>query len=267
MREARYFYVPGAATAGELPADEAAHALRVLRLRSGDEIFLIDGEGSFHRAVVTLSAAKRCTYKISETLPQAKPWHAHIHIAVAPTKMIDRTEWLAEKATEMGIDELTMLDCTFSERKTIRTDRIERIVTAAVKQSRKAWMPIVNGMTDFRLFVGEPRPGRKFIAHCYEEIPRADLATELGIGRRHIESTQSAAPEEAGEPHAATESPGDITVMIGPEGDFSADEVRMAISCGYTPVSLGASRLRTETAALYAAMLAQTANRVVNDKY
>lgn len=267
MRETRYFYVPGAATAGELSADEAAHALRVLRLHSGDEIFLIDGEGTFHRAVVTLAAAKRCTYEISETLPQAKPWHAHIHIAVAPTKMIDRTEWLAEKATEMGIDELTMLDCAFSERRTIRVDRLEKIVVAAMKQSRKAWKPIVNGMTAFSLFVKTPRPGRKFIAHCYEEIPRKELISELGIGRLYTESAQAAAAREVNEPHHATENLDDITVMIGPEGDFSADEVRMAICCGYIPVSLGASRLRTETAALYATMLAQTANKVINDKY
>lgn len=265
MKEARYFYVPGAATAGELPADEAAHALRVLRLHNGDEIYLIDGEGTFYRAVVTEAATKRCAYKISETLPQTKPWHAHIHIAMAPVKMIDRTEWLAEKATEMGIDELTMLNCTLSERKTIRVDRLERIIVAAMKQSRKAWMPVVNGMTDFNLFVTTPRAGRKFIAHCREDIPRTDLAAELGIGKRHTRSAESPVQERVKPPQAEDRSPEDITVMIGPEGDFSAGEVRLAIDCGYTPVSLGASRLRTETAALYATMLAQTANRIMND--
>lgn len=240
MKEARYFYVPGAADTNELPAEEATHATRVLRLKSGDEMFLQDGDGTFYRAEVTLAATKHCLYEIKETMPQEKTWDGNICIAMAPTKMIDRTEWFAEKATEIGVDSLAFLNCKFSERKAMRTDRIDKIVVSAMKQSRKAWKPLVTPLTPFKDFVGEERAGLKFIAHCYNEIESKDLFTLL----QEREDTK-----------------GDITVLIGPEGDFSADEVKFAISKGYIPVSLGKSRLRTETAALYAAMAAQLANR------
>ena len=117
MKEVRYFYVPEAATQVELPAEEATHALRVLRLKGGDEIFLMDGEGSFYRAEVTAASSKRCLYEIKETMPQKRAWKGHIHLAIAPTKMMERIEWMAEKATEIGFDELSFLNCQFSERK------------------------------------------------------------------------------------------------------------------------------------------------------
>lgn len=254
MKEARYFYVPdiGRGVPLRLPDEEATHALRVLRLKTGDEIFLMDGRGMFYRAVITLASGRQCLYEIHESLEQQRPWRGHIHIAMAPTKMMDRTEWMAEKATEIGMDELSMLDCAFSERRVLRTDRIERVVIAAMKQSRKAWKPMVNGMTSFRDFVTTPRAGRKFIAHCYEEIARTDLTAELGIAGVRRETAGESLPDE----HRSTE---DITIMIGPEGDFSIDEVRLAIDHGFTSVSLGTSRLRTETAALYATMMAQLA--------
>ena len=166
MKETRYFYVPGAADAMELPADEAAHATRVLRLNGGDEMFLMDGEGRFYRAEVTMASAKHCMYRINEVIEKEKDWHARIHLAIAPTKMSDRMEWMTEKITEIGFDELTFLNCAFSERKTIRTDRMERIVVSAVKQSRKSWKPIVNPMTFFSDFVSRPISGRRYIAHC-----------------------------------------------------------------------------------------------------
>ena len=118
MKEARYFFVPDAGQRDELPPDEAAHALRVLRLQAGDEMFLMDGTGCFFRAEVALATAKRCTYDIIETLPQDKAWTGHIHVAVAPTKVTDRMEWFAEKATEVGVDEFSFIKCKFSERKT-----------------------------------------------------------------------------------------------------------------------------------------------------
>lgn len=239
MKEARYFYVPDAANQTELPQDEAVHALRVLRLKEGDEIFLMDGEGAFFRAVVAMTNSKHCLYKILETLPQEKTWRGRIHLAIAPTKNIDRIEWLAEKATEVGFDEISFLDCQFSERRQLREDRIEKIVVAAMKQSRKAWLPKVNALVPFRKFVEMPREGRKFIAHCYEEIGRQELFPLL-----------SQTPE--------TE---DVTVLVGPEGDFSIDEVRLAMENGFESVSLGASRLRTETAGLVAVMMA---NLVLN---
>lgn len=242
MKETRFFYVPDAGTQTELPLEEAMHALRVLRLKSGDEMFLMDGSGVFYRAVVTIAATKRCMYQIEETLPQEKTWLGNIHIVVAPTKMMDRIEWFCEKATELGVDEMSFINCKFSERKVMRTVRLEKIVVSAVKQSRKPWKPALNSMVPFRDFINVERPGRKFIAHCYEEIERKDFFS--------LVSTMSQTEAEEG-----------ITVLIGPEGDFSIDEVRMAMKHGYEPISLGASRLRTETAAISATVLAQLALR------
>lgn len=239
MKETRYFYVPDAAEQSELPMEEAMHALRVLRLKSGDEMVLMDGNGTFYLAEVTIAATKRCMYEIKQTMPQEKSWGGKIHLAIAPTKMMDRVEWLAEKITEIGFDEMSFLNCKFSERKVMRTVRLDKIVVAAVKQSRKAWKPVLNQMIQFKEFVSQPRTGRKFIAHCYEEIERKDLFDEL----KQI-------PDDE-----------DITVMVGPEGDFSIDEVKLAIKNGYESISLGKSRLRTETAGLAAVMMAQLALR------
>lgn len=242
MKEVRFFYVPDAAEQTELPVDEAMHALRVLRLKSGDEIFLMDGVGNFYRAEVTLSATKHCMYEIKEVLPQEKTWRKNIHIAVAPTKMIDRMEWFCEKATEVGLDEISFLNSKFSERKVLRNVRLEKIVVSAVKQSRKPWKPELNPIISFDEFVKQPREGRKFIAHCHEEIERKDLFTEIY------------AP-------SGTKTGEDITILIGPEGDFSVDEVRKAMEQGYESISLGNSRLRTETAALSAVFMANLALR------
>jgi len=239
MKEARYFYAPDVAVKGELSEDEAKHATRVLRLREGDEIFLIDGKGTFFRAEVTLTSPSRCMYEIRERITAEREWHGRIHLAIAPTKMSDRMEWLAEKATEVGFDELTLLDCKFSERRTLRKDRLDRIVLAAVKQSRKAWLPVVNEMTAFETFVQQPLAGRKYIAHCYDEIERKDFFESITQFSLHS----------------------DITVMVGPEGDFSIDEVRLALDNGFESVTLGSSRLRTETAGLAAVMMSQLSLR------
>ena len=233
MKEARYFFVPDAAHQTELPADEAMHALRVLRLKGGDEIFLMDGVGNYYRAQVTIAATHHCYYEILEHLPQEPEWTGHLHLAIAPTKMMDRMEWFAEKATEIGVDEISFLNCKFSERRLLKMPRMEKIVISAVKQSHKAWNPVLHEMMPFKDFIRQPREGRKFIAHCYDQIPRTYLFDEL---------RQSAAPEE-------------LTVMIGPEGDFSLDEVQDAIAAGYQSVHLGTSRLRTETAGLSAVMM------------
>ena len=235
MKETRYFYVPDAAHQSELPTDEATHATRVLRLKSGDEMFLMDGAGTFYRAEVTLVSNKKCLYEIRERMPQEKTWNGNIHLAIAPTKMTDRIEWLVEKATEIGFDDITFLNCRFSERKVLRIDRIEKIVVSAMKQSRKPWIPQVHEMMAFTDFVKANHTGKKYIAHCYEEIVRNDLLDEL----------------------LSMNTPNDITVMIGPEGDFSIDEVELAMSHGFESISLGNSRLRTETAGLSAVMMAQ----------
>lgn len=209
-----------------MPEEEALHCVRTLRLGIGDEITLTDGKGCFYKAQITLSTNKRCLFSINETIFQEPLWPCHIHIAMAPTKNMDRNEWLAEKATEIGIDELSFLNCRFSERKTIKTERVEKIIISAMKQSLKARLPKLNEMMDFNRFIAQEFKGKKYIAHCHEGIkqPLKDLV-------------------KRGE---------DALVMIGPEGDFSKEEVKKAIECGFVPVSLGKSRLRTETAALVA---------------
>lgn len=240
MKEARYFYVPNATEHNELPTDEAIHAIRVLRLKIGDDIFLIDGKGSFYEAVVTLANSKHCLYKITQTLVQNKTWKGHIHLAIAPTKDISRIEWLVEKATEIGFDEISFLNCQFSERKNLRVDRIERIVISAMKQSRKAWKPIVNNMLSFEDFMQKEVTGQKFICHCYNEIEKTDFFSNIN---------NSGLFE-------------DITVLIGPEGDFSINEVYQALQQQYKSTTLGNSRLRTETAGLAAVLMANLVNRI-----
>ena len=237
MKETRFFYAPNAATATELPEDEATHAMRVVRLKSGDEMMLIDGRGGLYRAEVTTTAPHHCCYHIVESMPQKPQWQGHFHLAIAPTKMIDRMEWLLEKATEIGFDEVSLLDCKFSERKTVKPERLERIIVAAAKQSHKAWLPKLNPMVAFKDFVAAHPEGHRYIAHCYDEYAKVDLFDQL----------RSLPPTE------------DATVLIGPEGDFSTDEVEMAMANGFTSVSLGSSRLRTETAGLAAVMMFQLA--------
>ena len=243
MKEARYFYVPDAASQTELPPDEAMHALRVLRLKADDELFLMDGVGNYYRARITIAATHHCYYEILETLPQQPQWLGHIHLAIAPTKMLDRIEWLLEKATEIGVDEVSFLNCKFSERRILKSIRLDKIVISAMKQSRKAWKPVVNELMSFKRFIEQPLPGRKFIAHCYEEIPRTSLFDEL----RQMTLTGT--------------SDDDVTVLVGPEGDFSIDEVQMAMDAGYVSIHLGESRLRTETAGLAAVMMTQLSRK------
>lgn len=239
MKESRYFYVPHAAQQKELPTEEALHATRVLRLKEGDEIFLMDGEGSFFKACITLSAPHHCCYEILERQSQEPQWEGHLHLAIAPTKMIERMEWMVEKATEVGVDEMSFLNCAFSERKVVKLPRLEKIVMSAVKQSHKGWKPVLNEMEPFKTFITQPRKGRKYIAHCYEEVDRLNLFDEL---RKPSEEK-------------------DVTVLIGPEGDFSIEEVKLAVANGYQSVDLGKSRLRTETAGLSAVMMMQLAQQ------
>ena len=242
MKETRFFFVPDARNRVELPQDEANHATRVLRLAEGDDFFIMDGEGYFFRAKITVATNHRCLYKIIDIMPQERAWEGHIHLAMAPTKLNDRTEWFAEKATEIGLDELSFLDCKFSERRVIKCERIDKILISAVKQSHKARKPILNEMTPFERFVQQERKGDKFICHCYnqEDIGEGEEKPLLmDVLRRGVETT----------------------VMVGPEGDFSIDEVRLALKNGYRSVSLGTSRLRTETAALVAVHMMQLKNQ------
>lgn len=220
------FFTPDIDHSNALPEEEASHAIRVLRLHPGDEVMLTDGKGCFYKAEINVCDKKHCLVNILEKQPQSPLWKNHIHLAIAPTKNMDRMEWLAEKATEIGLDEITFLDCRYSERKVIKTERIEKILVSAIKQSLKARLPLLHRMTDFAQFVSQPFSGQKFIAHCYKN-ERQELKDIIQPGE-------------------------DAVVLIGPEGDFSEEEVSLALSHGFIPISLGPSRLRTETAALVA---------------
>lgn len=234
MKEERYFYVPNAIQTDTLPTEEAQHAIRVLRLKEGDPIKLMDGQGVFYTANITLAAPHHCHYEIIDSTPQKQTWNGHIHLAIAPTKDMGRMEWMIEKATEVGFDEITFIRSQFSERQVIKMERVEKIIIAAMKQSRKPWKPIINPMTSFSSFINQHTKDSRYICHCYSEIERKDFFNSI---------IQQNAQE--------------IIIMIGPEGDFSIDEVRLAIEQGYQSSTLGESRLRTETAGLSAVMMAQ----------
>ncbi len=227
MKETHHFYDPY--LCGTLSADEAQHALRVLRLGVGEQIHIVDGQGHLCLAEVTKKGKQSLDYRIVETRECPRQWRGHLHIALAPTKQAERTEWAVEKATEIGFDELTFLSCANSERSRVNMERVERIVISAMKQSHSAWKPRVNGVTDFLSFVQAERAGGRFICHCHE-------------GEKPLLLSMLDKEEDA-------------TVLIGPEGDFSEDEVKVALQHGFRPASLGHSRLRTETAALVAVHL------------
>jgi 16S rRNA (uracil1498-N3)-methyltransferase len=199
----------------------------VLRKNIGDEILLTDGKGSFFKASITNPHPKRCEFEIIETFERPNPWNFFIEIAVAPTKNMDRMEWFVEKATEIGIDKVTLLCCRFSERKDVKKARLDKIAVSAMKQSQKAIVPEITEMTEFKKFVTRPFDGRKFIAHCEEQSDKRLLKDIYKAGENAL-------------------------VLIGPEGDFSPEEIEMALANGFEPISLGESRLRTETAALFA---------------
>ena len=220
------FYCPDIQTDMELPEEEAGHCIRVLRMKEGDRLRLTDGKGSFYDAVISAVSGKRCMVHIEGIEEQVPLWNGHLHIAVAPTKLMDRNEWFVEKAVEIGVDEITFLKTDHSERDVIKMERIEKIAVSAMKQSQKATLPILNGMTSFKSFVGRAFEGDRFIAHC-EPGSKVNLKDVVVPGH-------------------------DALVLIGPEGDFSPAEIDMALKAGFKPVSLGPSRLRTETAALVA---------------
>jgi 16S rRNA (uracil1498-N3)-methyltransferase len=240
MKETRFFFVPEADMLTELPSDEATHAIKVLRLKEGDLMMLMDGKGCFYQAEVTLTANHHCAYRIIEKLQQQRQWQGRVHLAIAPTKMNERMEWMAEKATEVGIDKLTFLNCQFSERRNLKTERIERIIVSAVKQSHKAYMPDIQELTPFDKFIVQHPHGHRFIAHCYNEVERVNLFDQL----------------------CQLDSNADVLVLVGPEGDFSIDEVKRAVAAGFVSVNLGDSRLRTETAGLSAVMMMQLAKQI-----
>lgn len=220
------FYTPDIAEHHFLSEEESQHCVRVLRYTRGDEILLTDGKGCTYTARITNPHPKHCEFEITAQEQQRKAHDFHLHIAIAPTKNIERLEWMVEKCTEIGVDEITPLLCRFSERKQIRCDRLEKIVLSAAKQSLTPYLPRLNPLTDYDTFVRQATEETKFIAHCYKEDKR-ELKDELQRGKS-------------------------VVVLIGPEGDFSEQEVEQALSLGFCPVSLGNTRLRTETAGVVA---------------
>ncbi|MDR0507028.1 MAG: 16S rRNA (uracil(1498)-N(3))-methyltransferase [Dysgonamonadaceae bacterium] len=220
------FYAPDILINLELPQQESRHCVRVLRQQKGDNILITNGKGLLFKAAIVKPDPECCKIEILETINKPPHWKDKIEIAMSPTKDIARTEWFAEKATEIGIDKISFLKTRFSERKEIKTDRINRILISAMKQSFKTVLPEVQEMTGFERFVKQKFEGQKFIAHCYD------------CEKKLLSET--------------IDKDGNILVLIGPEGDFSREEVALAIENGFTPVSLGESRLRSETAALTA---------------
>ncbi len=217
-----------------LDHDESGHCIRVLRHRAGDEISVIDGRGTLHKCRITSDSHKGVEAVVVESVSD---WGSHpykLHLAVCPTKNNDRFEWFAEKACEMGFDELSPVIGDHSERRVLKTARVEKILVSAAKQSLKAAVPVVNEPVSVKEFIAAnaAKNGLKMIAYCFddERVPRRSIKDVLN----GYDGT-------------------DVTVMIGPEGDFSHEEAELALQAGFIPVHLGASRLRTETAAISAA--------------
>ena len=208
-----------------LPEDESKHAVRVLRLSEGDAVVLVNGRGGMFGAEVADANPKRCQLRVVHE-EQVSPRSFQVHLAVAPTKNLDRMEWLVEKATEIGVDTITFLRCARSERRDLKLERLEKIAVSALKQSGQAWLPQLTELTDYARFLPTAEPANTFIAH-------------LEDGERTPLSRVAAA--EAG-----------CCILIGPEGDFTPQEIEAAFALGIRPVTLGSSRLRTETAALAA---------------
>ena len=221
------FYTPElSGNSYSLDESESKHCIRVLRLEQGHEIILVDGRGGFFTAQIVDPNPKRCTVKVIKSESNFGLRSFQVHIAIAPTKNIERIEWFLEKATEIGINQITPLLCRFSERKDIKNDRLEKVMVSAMKQSLKAYLPHLNPLTKFNDFISQPFEGQKFIAHC--DVQHRDLLKKMII------------------PHQ------NYLILIGPEGDFSTEEINIAIEAGFLPVSLGDSRLRTETAGVVA---------------
>jgi len=228
----KLFFHPNPIAESQLTEEESLHAIKVLRLKELDLIHLMDGKGNLFEAEIRKANAKKCEFAVLNTKTEVKKRNYRLHVAVSPTKNIDRIEWFIEKAVEIGIDEISFLLCDHSERKNINQDRIEKIAISAMKQSMNLFLPVLNEMTSFSKFISKSKNETCFIAHLEEG--------DRKLFKKEISSTN------------------DILIMIGPEGDFSKEEIEEALNNHYIPVSLGESRLRTETAALSACFICNT---------
>jgi 16S rRNA (uracil1498-N3)-methyltransferase len=224
IKKMNLFYIPDIhADTAIMNKNESHHCVKVLRMKSGDEIPFFDGKGTLYKGVLKKVHPEACEVSIISKQENYETRPYFLHIAIAPTKNIDRFEWFLEKATEIGIDRITPLVCDHSERRKIRKDRLERVILSATKQSVKARLPVLDDLVSLNEFVNNNLyDGNNFIAHCGEG-ERYELITSV-----------------------STKNP--VMVMIGPEGDFSPQEIELSIKSGLKPVSLGLSRLRTETA-------------------
>lgn len=212
-----------------LDETDSGHCMRVLRMRRGDPVNLTDGKGGFYDGIIESINPRNVTVEITRNEQNYGARDYYLHMAIAPTKNMDRFEWFIEKAVEIGIDEITPLLCHHSERKILRNDRLEKIMISAIKQSVKAYLPVLNIMTGFDQFIKGNIRGNKYIALCSHDV------------RSELIKTQNKLKA--------------FTILIGPEGDFSGKETESALKNGFIPVSLGASRLRTETAGIVACQI------------
>jgi len=207
-------------------SEESKHIVKVLRKKEGDNLSITNGKGYFFEAKILIADARKCKAEITSTTKKHQKAH-WLHLVVAPTKMNDRFEWFLEKATEIGVNEITPIICDHSERKIVKTERMQKVILTAMKQSLQAYLPKLNAPTTFKEFMSSNcKEGLLFIAHCEEE--------------EKVELKRRVAPDK------------DVTILIGPEGDFSSSEIKAAYNSGFLPVSLGENRLRTETAAIFA---------------
>lgn len=230
------FFSPSIRYDSLLPEMESQHCVKVLRMREGDKLTVSDGKGFFYECILVHAHPKRCLVSIQNIVENPKKRDYKLQIAFAPTKQIDRNEWFVEKAVEIGVDVISPILCHYSERKEIKKERLEKIAISAMKQSQQAFLPGIGTLVGFEEFISQPFTGKKFIAHCHA-LPKSLLAQAYKKGE-------------------------DALILIGPEGDFSRDEVEMAISAGFEPVSLGESRLRSETACLAAIHTIHTINHL-----
>jgi len=232
------FYLPDVNNRDEawLPPEEAHHCVAVLRLKKGDRLHLVNGLGTLYEACIIEIYKDRCKVRILSSVASFRKRDYHLHIAVALPKNIDRFEWFLEKVTETGIDEITPLLCRHAERKTLNEERCRRVLIAAMKQSGKAFLPVLHAPCSFEDFVKIPREGGRYLAHCQASQDKNMF--------RFLQKDEQ------------------VTALIGPEGDFSPDEVSLAMDCGYLPVSLGSSLFRTETAALAVCMAVYVVNEM-----
>lgn len=219
------FYAPDIERTLTLPESDSQHCVRVLRMRAGDELEVIDGRGHRFRCSLVDAHSKHAAVEILERSDMPLGWTQQITVAVAPTKHLDRMEWMVEKLTEIGVNRIIPLLCRHSERKEIKVERLQKIAVSAMKQSLKAVLPQIDEMTPIRNVIPQLKGAQRFVAYCDDTVPRVSLARSY-------------------RPY------GDAAVMIGPEGDFSPEEISEAIQEGWKPVTLGDNRLRIETAAI-----------------